>query len=274
MAGASLVAAGKAFSNVIGAIPQAWTPASLFLDKLAYRGAWFDVSDLTTLFQDTAGTTPVTAAGQAVGLMKDKSGNGNHITFSNATLGSNGTLYWIAFNGVSTNGQFVAAANGMFSFSGYCMSTLGLLLDSISTYRFILRFNDGSNADRFGLSTQASAGTLQFDAHRTTYATETDVPATLAKPTGAHVWTAYAKYATGVTTLTRDKTVASSNGSLSTAGNTDGLNSSGIYLGDYASTDYSNMNFYGGILLASEQDISSLQGQIETWVGSKVGLTI
>lgn len=37
------------------------------------QGWWFDNSDLSTLFQDAAGTTPVTAAGQPVGLMLDKS---------------------------------------------------------------------------------------------------------------------------------------------------------------------------------------------------------
>ena len=42
------------------------------------QGAWYDPSDLSTLFQDAAGTIPVTAAGQPVGLMMDKSGRGNH----------------------------------------------------------------------------------------------------------------------------------------------------------------------------------------------------
>lgn len=37
------------------------------------QGAWYDPSDLTTLFQDSAGTTPVTAVEQPVGLMLDKS---------------------------------------------------------------------------------------------------------------------------------------------------------------------------------------------------------
>lgn len=43
------------------------------------RGAWFDPSDLSTMFQDTAGTTPVTATGQKVALLKDKSGNGQDL---------------------------------------------------------------------------------------------------------------------------------------------------------------------------------------------------
>lgn len=42
------------------------------------RGAWYDPSDLSTLFQDSAGTTPVVAAGDPVGLVLDKSGNGNN----------------------------------------------------------------------------------------------------------------------------------------------------------------------------------------------------
>jgi hypothetical protein len=42
------------------------------------KGAWFDASDLTTLFQDSAGTIPVTAVGQKVGKWLDKSGNGAH----------------------------------------------------------------------------------------------------------------------------------------------------------------------------------------------------
>ncbi len=41
-------------------------------------GFAYDPNDLTTLYQDAAGTIPVTAAGQPVGLVKDKSGRNNH----------------------------------------------------------------------------------------------------------------------------------------------------------------------------------------------------
>ncbi|MCP3656857.1 MAG: hypothetical protein GY766_18510, partial [Herbaspirillum sp.] len=36
-------------------------------------GAWFEANDSTTLFTDVAGTTPVTAPGDAVALQLDKS---------------------------------------------------------------------------------------------------------------------------------------------------------------------------------------------------------
>lgn len=46
------------------------------------QGVWYDPSDFSTMFQDAAGTIPVTGVGQPVGLMLDKSKNG---------VGTNGT---------------------------------------------------------------------------------------------------------------------------------------------------------------------------------------
>mgnify|MGYP003641774913 CR=1 FL=1 len=68
------------------------------------EGAWYDPSDLSTLFQDSAGTTPVTTAGQPVGLMLDKSGRDNHATQATAaarpTYQTGAGLHWLAFDGV------------------------------------------------------------------------------------------------------------------------------------------------------------------------------
>jgi len=50
-----------------------FNPESLF--RNGEVGVYYDPSDLSTLFQDSAGTTPVTAAGQPVGLMLDAEGN-------------------------------------------------------------------------------------------------------------------------------------------------------------------------------------------------------
>lgn len=53
-----------------------FSPLSLFAS--GEEGAWYDPSDLSTLFQDEAGTVPVTAGGQPVRLILDKSGRNNH----------------------------------------------------------------------------------------------------------------------------------------------------------------------------------------------------
>ena len=64
-----------------------FTPLNLFL--ASEKGAWFDPSDISTLFQDSAGTTPVTAVEQPVGKILDKSGNLAHAT--QATAGNRPT---------------------------------------------------------------------------------------------------------------------------------------------------------------------------------------
>ena len=56
--------------SVFGAA-EAFNPFQLFTSGA--QGAWYDPSDLSTLYQDAAGTTPVTAVEQPVGLMLDRS---------------------------------------------------------------------------------------------------------------------------------------------------------------------------------------------------------
>jgi len=80
-----------------------WHPGWLF--RGGAQGAWYDPSDLATLFQDSAGTVPVTASGQPVGLMCDKSGNGNHAAQATAakrpTYQTRDGLHWLGFDGVN-----------------------------------------------------------------------------------------------------------------------------------------------------------------------------
>lgn len=48
------------------------------------QGFWYDPSDLSTMFQDAAGAVPINAAGQPVGLIRDKSGRNNHAFQTNS----------------------------------------------------------------------------------------------------------------------------------------------------------------------------------------------
>ena len=48
-----------------------FSPSSLF--SSGEQGVWYDPSSINTLYQDSQGVTPVTAVGEPVGLMLDKS---------------------------------------------------------------------------------------------------------------------------------------------------------------------------------------------------------
>lgn len=52
--------------------------AVLSLFKNAEKGLWLDFSDMSSLYQDSAGTVSVTAVSQPIGKVLDKSGNSNH----------------------------------------------------------------------------------------------------------------------------------------------------------------------------------------------------
>ena len=78
------------------------------------QGFFYDPNDLSTMFQDSSGTIPVTDVGQPVGLMLDKSGRNNHafqtasanrpILRKNAVTGAN----YLEFDG---SDDFLQTAN-------------------------------------------------------------------------------------------------------------------------------------------------------------------
>ncbi len=77
--------------------------AQRFLNSLdsGTVGPFLDPFDMSTLFQDAAGTTPVTASGQPVHLMLDKSGLGLHFSGVDGVFHEVGDLRFVRFNGSS-----------------------------------------------------------------------------------------------------------------------------------------------------------------------------
>ena len=80
-----------------------FSPVSLF--SAGEQGIWLEPSDLTTMFQDRSGTTPVTTPGQTVSLRLDKS--------KGLTLGSE----------LVVNGDFAAGATGWTAQAGWTISS-------------------------------------------------------------------------------------------------------------------------------------------------------
>ena len=121
------------------------------------KGLWYDISDITTLFQDSAGTTPVTSAGQPVGKVLDKSGNNIHATQATA---ANRPTYQVDSNG-----------NGYLQFDGVndslVTSTLNLSTTDKVTWSaglFVDNATSGSVAMEFSANTNTNAGTFYVSA--------------------------------------------------------------------------------------------------------------
>ena len=81
------------------------------------QGVWYDPADFSTLFQDSAGTTPVTAVGQPVGLVLDKSKGlvlGAELVVNGDFSSATG---WTVVGGAITSGvlRFAAAASNSYA---------------------------------------------------------------------------------------------------------------------------------------------------------------
>lgn len=78
----------------------AFSPNALF--AASEEGGWYDPSDLSTVWQDSARTTPG-AVDSPVGALDDKSGNGNHLTQGTAgsrpILRQSGSLFYLERDG-------------------------------------------------------------------------------------------------------------------------------------------------------------------------------
>ena len=114
------------------------------------QGFFYDPNDLTTMFQDAAGTVPVTAVGQPVGLILDKSGRGNHarqttsasrpILRKNATTGA----YYLEFDGTD---DFLVTSSINFTAT-----------DKISLFAGVRKLSDSARGILFELG--SAVGTL------------------------------------------------------------------------------------------------------------------
>jgi hypothetical protein len=71
------------------------------------QGFLFDPYDLSTMYQDNSGLSPVTAAGQGAAIIQDKSGRGNHAVQATGskrpTYQTTAGLRWLQTDGVSNS---------------------------------------------------------------------------------------------------------------------------------------------------------------------------
>jgi hypothetical protein len=132
-------------------------------------GVWFDPSDLTTLFTDAAGTTPVTAVEQPVGLMLDKSRGlvlGSELV-SNGDF-SNGSTGWTLGAGWTVPANVLvgtAVTGGSYATSTAFSVTTGRFYkltfnSTVSAGSFSVRFDNGGQ--EITLGTVSASGSYSY----------------------------------------------------------------------------------------------------------------
>lgn len=118
---------GKQFGNVFGSL-FGWSkksdsagPNLKVPQTISSLEAFYDPSDTSILFQDTAGTIPVTTDGDTIRLMKDKSPNGRDVVVDGVAphvYRTDGTYHWIEFSGSNSPMQTVSTANIPVAYAG------------------------------------------------------------------------------------------------------------------------------------------------------------
>ena len=131
------------------------------------QGFFYDPNDLSTMFQDAAGTVPVTVVGQPVGLIRDKSGRNNHarqttsasrpILRKNAVTGTN----YLEFDG---SDDFLQTANIDFTATDKVSLFAGLWKMSDAATGIVAELSTDSVAvnSSFGLFAPAGRGATKF----------------------------------------------------------------------------------------------------------------
>lgn len=137
----------------VAAMGGPFTPAALG------PSGWYDPSDLSSMWQESAGTTPA-AVDSPVGKMNDKSGNNNHVTQATSTkrpiLRQTGALYYLEFDGVD---DFLSGTIPSFGANLSKTFVMGLKLAALSGSN--AAFTYGAAGATFGFNAY-NAGSIQI----------------------------------------------------------------------------------------------------------------
>jgi hypothetical protein len=256
-----------------------FSPDALFANS--EPGVWYDPSDLTTMFQDRAGTTPVTAPGQSVGYVLDKSGRGNHMTaISDAARGT--------YN-VDENGKAFILFDG--ADDGYVTSTITPGTDKAQVFAGVRKLSDAAQGMIVELSAAVSsnAGSLYIlsgspsgaaSSWATTSRGSASATSALAA-VSANTFTApITSVVTGIHDISGDSSVIRVGGSLSGTQSTADKGTGNflaypLYIGRRGGTTLPfNGRLYSLIVRFGPNLDAATIGQVEQFVAGRTGVTL
>jgi hypothetical protein len=250
-----------------------WTPLELFQE--GELGVWYDPSDLSTMYQDSAGTIPVVSDGDPVGRVEDKSGNGNHATQTVSTsrpvYRTNGSTHWLEFDGVddyldiSDKTVFKNASEGLIS--------LGVLPEASNTATSaIISFTNGTTGtSRFSLFSSVNTNNLiTLGGRRLDEDSFSSIDT--AQPGGSVVVTSVVDWANSDLFLRVNGVLSSSDTNFQTEGNTSDTSSIAAEIGS-SSGNYGAISTYNIVVI--KDTINTFQrDNLETFLAGKADVSL
>jgi hypothetical protein len=253
---------------------SSFAPGLLFL--AGEQGAWYDPSDLSTLFQDAAGTVPVTAVGQPVGLIRDKSGRGNNA--SQSVAGSRPTLnvdsngnYFLLFDGIDdsllTSSINLSSTNKITVFAGLRkLSDAGVAL--VAEFSATIASNNGAFAVAAPLNTTGS--TFAFASKGTLFSAWSVSGASFAAPSSVVL--------SGIGDISTDTQILRLNGAdIQSLTNDQGTGNYGtypLYIGRRNNATFPYNGRMYGLIVRGAATSSAQVTSTERWMAGMTGVAI
>jgi hypothetical protein len=234
--------------------------------------AWYDPSDRLSLYQNTAGTTVVTANGQTVDRMEDRSRSGSHVTQQNTAVDATYV--------VSGSEKYLDTVNGADSNQGFqgAFTAINGLNSASMVVGFVL--NEANNDTIMGVSNVANDGILLLHI-LSTGAPRLYVGGSIFDFSGATV-TVGSKYV--VAGVVDFNAVAGNEVRLwlndveltcvTATANTAFGSAANINVGRWGSTTgESDIHFYGGVI--TNHALSTVERETaQDWYAAKMGITL
>lgn len=235
------------------------------LSQVSSLKAWFDPSDLSTLYQDAAATLAVVSDGDPVGAMLDKSGNGFHVTQASAsarpTYRTNGARHWLEFDGIddvlSIDSRLGLSANPSITISAHLQPLSYVLADNR-----LVHIGNSDGSGNLGASIGPSAGgqAWRYDNGNVVFSS----PDTGSDHVMSWVRSENSTYGAGRAFRAGMELVASGSSSASRVP-TSSVDKMDI--GARGTGLFANIMLYGLVILNSDTEADRLQS--EAWVGNR-----
>lgn len=240
------------------------------------QGAWYDPSDMSTLFQDSAGTVPVTAVEQPVGRILDKSGRGNHATQATSTKrptlkqDANGK-YYLLFDGIDD-----ALQTASINFTGTDKVTVWAgvrkLSDAASGLLVELSLDTATHTDTFAAFAPSTNGanSYRFFSRGNSVARETGTGVFAAAP-DTSVITGIGDISSDIVQLRRNATLIATNTIDQGTGN---YGNYPLFVGSRGGTSLPFNGHLYSLVVRGAQSTDAQIAAAETYVAGKTGVTL